>query len=257
VQNALPEPHPVPVVIGERDPEVFERAARALRRLPAHYDPIHARDGVQAYKAIQIVRPALAIVAADLTAIDGAMIVASLGRSPLHRHRPFLGLAAPGDEAAVRRFLECGARVVLPKSFGEDELRLVVDETLNPPPSPAGPAPILLVCTDEPYRAALADALSTDGDRVVCASIAVFALARARCERPRAVILVEPVIGLDPAAFLVRLRGEGIDAPVLLIGERPRDVPGLRYLGRRRAPDASGRVLRGQLGERAPDSRQA
>lgn len=237
------------VVIGEADRAVFDRAARALLRGPVIYEPIYARDGVRAYKAIQVIRPAAARIAADLPGIDGASIIGALGRSPIHRERLFVGLAGEADEAGARRLIESGARAVLLKEFAEDDLRLVLDARLGAAAAaPPQGAPLLLVCADDAYRAALASALAGNGDEHVgCASVAVFAIARARCERPRAVILVEPVIGLDARAFLVRLRREGIDAPVLLIGEPPEECPGLRYLGRRRAPDESWKRLWGEL----------
>lgn len=232
------------ILVADSDTGVLERAARALLYGETPYEVIGAREGAHAYRTIQVVRPALAILAVDLSGIDGPTIVGALTRSPIHRARPFMGLVDVRDAAAARRMIESGAREVITKPFSERELRRRVAAVLGAS-EPVPSAPVMLVCADEDYRTVLAEALEERADvRVQPVSIGLFAVARAQAEQPRAVVVVEPIADLDPIEFLVKLRASGVTAPVVVIGEPRQGCAGLRFIGKRRALDEAPRFLR-------------
>jgi DNA-binding response OmpR family regulator len=232
------------ILVADPEPGVLERATRALLYGETRYEVIQAREGAQAYRTIQVVRPDLVLLAVDLAGIDGPTIVGALTHSPIHRTRPFVGLVEEGDEAAARRMIASGAREVVTRPFSERELRRRVAAVLGHP-EPAACSPVLLVCSDEDYGAVLADALEERADvRVTRASVGLFAVARAEAENPRAILVVDPVADLDPIAFLVKLRAAGIPAPVIVIGDPRGECAGLRFVGRRRALDEAPSFVR-------------
>jgi DNA-binding response OmpR family regulator len=237
------------ILIADPDPLVLERAAQALFAAAPRYEIVETREGGQAYRVVQALRPDLVLLAHDLTGIDGPTIVAALTRAPAHRARPFAALVPAGDRAAGAGMLLAGAREVIAKPFEGKDLRARVAALLGRAGPDVGPeGRVLVVCAEDGFRRALGAAIEERaGLRASCTSIGLLAAALAREEPPAAIVAVEPIADTSAVDLLLTLRLGGVGAPVVVVSESTPSCGGLRWVPRARALEETPALLRALL----------
>lgn len=139
-QNQIPIPdglqplNPALVLVIDDQLEVARSYERVLRR--AGYQVEVVTDGFHAGVKLLVMKPNLIILDLKMPGVDGFSIL-----NFVRQEKSLKGLnvvvASGADDASLKRAMECGANVVLPKPFSNLELMQEVHR-LNPLPVEAG-----------------------------------------------------------------------------------------------------------------------
>jgi DNA-binding response OmpR family regulator len=96
-----------------------------------------ARDGAEAYDIIKQEVPDLLLLDIMMPNVDGYQVCTFVKQSPAYQHCKVIFLSAKSKEADIRKGLELGADLYLPKPFSTRELVAKIHELL--PRTPASP----------------------------------------------------------------------------------------------------------------------
>jgi two-component system alkaline phosphatase synthesis response regulator PhoP len=94
------------------------------------YDPLSAKDGVEALQRIDEERPELVLLDVMMPKMDGYEVCQAVKADPKSRHIPILMLSAKTDPASKERGRELGAADYITKPINPTEILKKVKEYL-------------------------------------------------------------------------------------------------------------------------------
>lgn len=95
------------------------------------YSVYQANNGHEALEIVKTYKPDVIVSDVRMPGMDGAEFLEKLRADKLHRDIPFIFASAIVEPAEIRRLLNAGADDFLPKPFGFQDLKNVIDSRLS------------------------------------------------------------------------------------------------------------------------------
>jgi PAS domain S-box-containing protein len=219
--DRFPFPAGTTVLVVDDDPLIHQLLTAELEREDLRV--VLATDGLTALRIAREQRPSAVVLDLHLPKLDGWSVLAELKSDPKTNHIPVVIISVEEERA---KGLSLGACEYLVKPFEAERLVEAVSRSVGP-----GRGEILVVDDDAATRELLCRQLRAAGFSASDARSGEEALVRVRVIKPALMVLDLVMPGMNGFEVLTRMRGEGIQTPVLVLTGKtltPDEQKGLR-----------------------------